>query len=217
VNAYPDGAHLYWQFIPNGFDKPTAYAHVVIHVPGHAVTTRRPNAPCNPDATAGGSAPVPTTPLLPGQLRAWGHGPLQGAVSIPTVQSVVLDIADLKPFQFVEGSVLFPVDAVPLEAFTPSGSGPDVQAGPVTGERGAGPGSAVGGSGKRDQTTAPHDRSRVEGCALAFPVLLAAMLIVAARRDRVPGVPALLPEPPEDIHPVDLAALWCAYHHSLTR
>ena len=43
-------------------------------------------------------------------------------------------------------------------------------------------------------------------------MFLLALVVVARRRDRVPSVPATLQEPPEAIHPVDLAVLWGAWH-----
>jgi hypothetical protein len=46
----------------------------------------------------------------------------------------------------------------------------------------------------------------------AFSFLVA----LARARDRVAGLPRTLQEPPEDIHPVELALLWSAYRHHLS-
>src|SRR5207244_1312933 len=97
----------------------------------------RPATPCSvPDQADPQSAPpedraVPTSPLRAGDVRAWGHGPLQGEVTEPDPDTVVLDVRDLRANTFVEGSVLFPRDVVPLEGSTAPSYGPDVSAGLV--------------------------------------------------------------------------------------
>ena len=216
VNVYPDGAHLFWQFVPLGFDKPTDRVHVTIHLPGRAQgETARPDAPCTPEHRARPGQSVPTTPLAPQDVRAWGHGPLQGNVSIPNPQTVVLDARDLAPNRFVVGSVLFPIDAVPLQAFTASGNGPDDAAGPVSSA------AEVADQEARLSAQANAVRTRTHVVwvlwvvlLIVFAILLPVLVIVARRRDRVPGVPRILQEPPEAIHPVDLAVLWNSWHHS---
>jgi len=213
VNAYPDGAHLYWQFIPNDVDKPTDHAVITIHLPGHFAKIHRPAAPCMPQSSSGRPpAHQDQTPLSPGQTRAWGHGPLQGNVRILDPQTVRLTVDDVAANQFVEGSVLFPKNAVPYEGLTPVGIGPDLSAVHSAAE--------VLHQEERLAAEANAKRVRVHAVdvgwrvvAIAFPVLLIVLLVIAYRRDRVPGVPRLLQEPPEDIHPVDLAVLWGTYAH----
>jgi hypothetical protein len=51
---------------------------------------------------------------------------------------------------------------------------------------------------------------------LAVPVVFGLLLAVARARDRVSLIPRILSEPPEDLHPVDLALLWSAYRHHLS-
>ena len=46
---------------------------------------------------------------------------------------------------------------------------------------------------------------------IALPVVFGLLVLLASLRDRVVGVPTELTEPPEDLHPVDLAILWSAY------
>src|SRR3954451_3165926 len=55
-----------------------------------------------------------TRPLKPGEVRAWGHGPFNGNVSIPSPNTVVYTVRDLEPGVFVEGSIVFPPESVPL-------------------------------------------------------------------------------------------------------
>jgi len=138
---------------------------------------------------------------------------LQGDLSIPHPQTVVLDVRHLKPFQFVEASILFPAAAVPLEGPTGPGYGPDPEHPRVD--------SAAEVLDQEirlaDHANAVRRRLRVfevlwRTVAILFPVVLAALVVFARRRDRVPGIPRDSQEPPETIHPVDLAVLWGAWH-----
>jgi uncharacterized membrane protein YgcG len=216
VDTFADGAHLAWQFIPDGFDRPTAFARVVVHLPGHG--TERPRA-ADPCELAAGAPPVAPTerPLLPGEARAWGHGPLQGTVRIPDPQTVVLEVRDLPPNRFVEAGVLFPADAVPFDGLSATGDGPDPAAGQVSSAAG------VLAQERRLAGEANAVRRRVgffdalwRWARVGYPVALLALLGIGVLRERVPGVPRHLQEPPEDLHPVDLAVLWGSYRHTPT-
>lgn len=48
------------------------------------------------------------------EIKAWGHGPLQGNVSIADAETVIFEIDDLSPQTFVEGRVVFPPRLVSL-------------------------------------------------------------------------------------------------------
>lgn len=65
-------------------------------------------------------------------------------------------------------------------------------------------------------TTLQAERLRLLFLALGLPVVFALLLLAARRRDRVPGTPLLLTEPPEDLHPLDLAILWSAYRKHIS-
>jgi Predicted membrane protein (DUF2207) len=65
-------------------------------------------------------------------------------------------------------------------------------------------------------TTLQGERLRLVLLALGLPVVFALLLLAARRRDHVPGTPSLLTEPPEDLHPVDLAILWSAYRKHIS-
>jgi uncharacterized membrane protein YgcG len=214
VNAYSDGAHLYWQFVPDEIDKPTDYTRITIHLPPHFEPTSRPPGACGIGAVPARRL-VAAAPLEPRETRAWGHGPLEGNVTIPSPQTVVLKVRDLAPFTFVEGSVVFPLDAVPLEPLTSAGVGPDPDDPTVT--------SAAEVLHQEDELAADANSRRRRAhlvhwlwraLAIAFPVLLIGIVIASRMRDRVPGVPRLLQEPPEEIHPVDLALLWGSFTSS---
>ncbi len=197
VDAYDDAAHLYWQFVGTGWDKETDLLRVTTHLPEAA----RGGVDRPTTCPAGvGLEGLRTRPLRDGETLAWGHGPLAGDVRIPDPQTVVLTVRDLQPFTFVEGSILFPVEAVPLAP---------IEAGP-------GRAGVLAEEGRlAEEANALRRRHRLETglvwvLLFAVPLFAAAMVVVASRRDRVPGVPRYLQEPPEDIHPVDLAMLWSA-------
>jgi uncharacterized membrane protein len=214
VNVYPDGAQLYWQFIPEDVDQPTDHAVITVHLPGRFAKIHRPSPPCTPAAKPIRHPTQAATPLGPGDLRAWGHGPLQGIVKILDPQTMRLSVDHLAAYRFVEASLLFPKTVVPYEGLTLAGIGPDLTT--VHSAR------EVLLQEERLAAQANATRRRVHAIdlawmvgAIAFPVLLIALLMVACRRDRVPGVPRLLRDPPEDLHPVDLAVLWASYSHEI--
>ena len=201
VDVYQDTAHLLWQFVGRTWEKETDFLRVRIHLPPAARKTPRP----------GGACPQPsgeikeTRPLGEGEIRAWGHGPLAGEVRIPDSQTVELIVRDLKPTAFVEGSIVFPNQSVP---FAPLETGESLE-------------SILAEERRLVEETNDlrlrHDRETAFTWVLffLFPAFLITMLILARRRDRVPDVPRHLEEPPEDIHPVELAVLWSTSRGSL--
>jgi uncharacterized membrane protein YgcG len=154
----------------------------------------------------GGNEPVrlKTRPLRPGEVRAWGHGPYNGNVSIPSPNTVVLTVRDLEPGVFVEGSIVFPPEAVPL---APQQKVDRLQ-GIIAHEREL----ASEANARRHLHDVEATATRV---LFVLVPLLMLLLVVASRiRDREPNVPKILrepPEPPEVMHPVDLAAIWGSY------
>jgi uncharacterized membrane protein len=207
VDVYEDTSHLLWQFVGTGWPEPTERVHVKLHVPGRATgdVPARPSEVCKP---------VPVTdlphieaqPLATGEVRAWGHGPLGGEVRIPDPQTVTFDVQDLPPRTFVEGSVLFSPDSVPLAFQRPETKRANILAEEAELAREA--------NALRRQ----FHRNRGTSTVLAFiiPLLMAALVVIAYRRDRVPDVPRHLQEPPEGLHPVELAYLWSAYRGRLS-
>jgi hypothetical protein len=197
VDAYRDAAHLLWQFVGTGWDKETDLLRVTVHLPEAARGGANRPASCPAPVDAAG---LRTRPLRDGETLAWGHGPLAGVVRIPDPRTVEFTVPDLRPFTFVEGSILFPVQAVPLAPIEP------------------GPGRAgvLAEEGRlTDEANALRRQHRLETglvwvLLVLVPVFAAAMVILARRRDRIRGVPRYLEEPPEDTHPVDLAMLWSA-------
>jgi uncharacterized membrane protein YgcG len=203
VDVYQDAAHLLWQFVGSGHDQETAFLRVTVHLPEAARgNVPRPEGAC-PAATGGGD--FRTRPLREGETRAWGHGPLAGEVRVVDPQTVQFTVRDLEPFTFVEGSVLFPNRAVP---FAPIEGGPAAVRIAAAERRLAEEANAL--RRQHDLETA-----LVWVLLVAVPLFCLAMVLLARRRDRVAGVPRVLQEPPEDLHPVDLAMLWSAYRGHL--
>jgi uncharacterized membrane protein YgcG len=156
---------------------------------------------------------VPTTPLTSEDARAWAHGPLEGTLDRPDAQTIVLEVRDLRPYTFVEGSTVFPSDAVPLEPLTTSAL--DAAGNEV---------STAAQAVQDEVRLADHANSKRrflrvadalwKNLALWFVVGLGLLILVARYRDRVPGIPQTLQDPPEKVHPVDLAVLWGSWHHT---
>jgi uncharacterized membrane protein len=203
VDVYRDTAHLLWQFVGTGHDRVTDLVRVRLHLPEAAKgAVPRPSGPC---PTTADPAPVRTRPLRVGEVRAWGHGPLAGRVRILDPQTVELVVRDLPPFRFVEGSVLFSNAVVP---FAPIEGGPAF--GRILSEERR---LAADADALRRQHRV--ESVLVEVLMLLVPLFFLSMVVLARRRDRVLGVPRFLQEPPEGIHPVDLAMLWSAYRGRL--
>lgn len=202
VDVWQDTAHLYWQFIGTGWDKPTQHAVVTVHLPGHV--DREPQRPfsCEPDLTA---APLSTDPLEPREVRAFGHGPLNGEVTFVDPQTIRYEVRDVPPLSFVEGSILLPTDAVALGPMRPENKLPEILARERVWAEEA------------NAVRARHEAERrwVWILLVAVPVVCLLFIVMAALRDRVPGVPAILEQPPED-DPVQAALLWSAWRGQLS-
>jgi uncharacterized membrane protein len=199
VDVYRDGAHLLWQFIGRGWTEETRFARVTVHVPDPARQNVRRAATCPANADLGDPA---TRSLRSGEVRAWGHGPLNGTVRLPEPGRVVLTVRDLQSGQFVEGSILMPSASVPTAAAIPGGPG----AGEVLSEE-------MALAEEANALRRRHDIETALVWALFFlvPAAMAAVVVWARRRDRVPDVPRHLQEPPGEAHPAKLALLWSAY------
>lgn len=198
VDAYVDTAHLYWQFIGTGWDQPTQHAVVTVHLPGAAdEPLQRPEA-CDPDQAPGLGAG--STPLERGDVRAFGHGPLNGEVTFADPQTIRYEVRDVPEYSYVEGSILFPVATVP---FSPQ----------IREERR----DAILDQERVWAEEANALRSRHEAerrwvlyLLAGVPVMLALFIYMARIRDRVHEVPPILEQPPED-DPVQAALLWSAW------
>ena len=203
VDVYSDTAHLYWQFIGTGWDQPTEHADITVRLPG-----RQGGEPgirqqeCEEDRTI---LDLGQTPLERGDVRVFGHGPLNGQVTFVDPQTIRYEVSDVPPLSYVEGSILFPTDAVPTAV--------------AAGE----PGLQQILDRERvwaEQANALRDRHETERrwvlyLLVGVPVALALLVLLARYRDRVPGVPKLLEEPPEE-DPVEAAVLWSAWEGRLS-
>jgi uncharacterized membrane protein YgcG len=209
VQAYRDAAHLLWQFVGTGWDVPTDHVSVRVHLP--EATTKPLQRP--PACTqAGDTGPYPGRPLHPGETRAWGHGPLGGEVRIPDPHTVELEVTDVPPYTFVEGSILFPPRAVPTAALIPV----DMRASILATEWAlAEQANAARRQFLQDQEEREAWRNRAWVLVGAVPLIYLLLVVIARLRDRFPGVPRLLTEPPEDIRPMKLVQLWGAYRGAI--
>lgn len=105
VMAWPDTAELYWQFIGSEWEEDAENVYLDVTFAGAAQGA--------PAATGGADA----------NLRAWGHGPLDGEVSLdaaePGDSHVTLEAPMVRAGQFAEVRATFPIDWVP--GLAPSG------------------------------------------------------------------------------------------------
>ena len=117
-------------------------------------------------------------------------------------------VHDVPPATFMKGSILFPPEAVPAS----------VQDGHPNQGRDRDRGGPARGASERPGELATRPTRGRSGTLLALvPVLMGALVLIARRRDRVPGVPDVLEEPTET-DSVEEALLWSAWrgHLSLT-
>ena len=202
VDVYSDTAHLYWQFIGTGWDQPTQHAVITVHLPGHQGGDAPRQQACEDQNTI---LDLGQTPLERSKVRAFGHGPLNGQVTFVDPQTIRYDVSDVPPFSYVEGSILFPADAVP----TAVANGQPGLERILDQERiWAEEANALR---ERHET----ERSWVLYLLIGVPVALALLVLLARYRDRVPGVPEILEQPPED-DPVQGAVLWSAWQGHLS-
>jgi uncharacterized membrane protein len=171
VAVYDDTAELYWKFIGTGWDRPSEEVRIAVRLPGN---------------------------LRASQVRAWGHGPLQGDVR-PVDGGAVLTVRNLPPSTMVEGRILFPREVVPYARLRRSGAAlPRILA-----EEGV--------------WAAQANRARLVQQALfrlipALPVLVVGLwvfLYVRYGREPHPTPPqGYYRELPADYSPAELGALW---------
>jgi uncharacterized membrane protein YgcG len=198
--AFEDTAHLYWQFIGTGWEKSTVHAVITVHLPDRYTTEAARPATCDPDDRPELPPGTTGTPLAHGDVRAFGHGPLNGNVTFEDPSTVVYDVHDVPPASFVEASILFPTDAIPLAPQRPG-----ARRGEILGQERV---WAAQANALRER----HDAQRrwVLILLVAVPLALALLVWIAKLRDRVADVPDLLEQPPED-DSVAAALLWSAW------
>jgi uncharacterized membrane protein YgcG len=205
VDVWEDTAHLLWQFVGTGWTVPTEHVAIRVHIPEAARQELGRPLVCE---GAGDTRGYAGRPLRPGDTRAWGHGPLNGEVWIVDPQTVMLEVTDLPASTFVEGSILFPPDAVPRAAQVPA----PMRATVLAQER------VLAELANDQRRTFREEERRRQGwerigwiTAGVLPLVFLLLVVSARLRDRTPGVPRLIPDPPEDIHPMELVQLWGAY------
>jgi uncharacterized membrane protein len=81
VRVHRDVAELYWKAVGDQWDVGADRVRITVFLP---------------EETA------------PGDVRAWGHGPLQGTVNIRSDGSAVWEVAEVPPRRFVEVRLVFP-------------------------------------------------------------------------------------------------------------
>src|SRR5918994_6669030 len=223
VRTYRDAAHLLWRFVGR-WGVPTDLVEVTIHLPEAARRVGLRPRTCPASATTASS---PTRPLRDGEIRAWGHGPLDGVGAIPAPDTVTLTVRGLRGDQYVEGSVLAPPEIVPTQraADRPAYDRILRVERRLADRANEARDRAEARAARRperheaerlaalEQARRERDAANRSSWIAAIGALLAgaALVLLARRRDRVPGLPTIVREPPETVHPVSLAIWWHAY------
>jgi uncharacterized membrane protein YgcG len=202
VDVYEDTAHLYWQFIGAGWDQPTQHAVVTVHLPGTIDEPIHRPETCDPDLESGTDTGAP---LERGDVRAFAHGPLNGQITFLDPQTIRFDVRDVPPLSFVEGSILFPLEAVPL---APSQPGERLE--PILAQERAWVAEA-NALRSRHET----ERDWVLYLLIGVPIACGLFVLLAKLRDRVPDAPSILEQPPEE-DSVGGALLWSAWRGHLS-
>ncbi|HVM12159.1 MAG TPA: DUF2207 domain-containing protein, partial [Actinomycetota bacterium] len=199
VEVFGDAAHLLWQFVGRGWEKPTDRVLVTLRVPGRATEIpERPLLPCRLATDPPPDRRLETVPLARGDVRAWGHGPYSGEVAFVDPQTVTFEVRDLRPATFVEGSVLMPPEVVPL-AYQLSLPARDR----ILREE-----AGLAAEANRLRARSARARTTAVALLLLLPLLVLGLVALSRRRDRVAGVPPYLEEPPDETHPAELAHAW---------
>lgn len=91
IDVYTDVAELYWKFIPEGWSIDTSNATLSVALPSPTGSTVEPGE----------------------TVRAWGHGSLDGDVSIGADGSVRYTVPKVEDGTFAEARIVFPTSWVP--------------------------------------------------------------------------------------------------------
>lgn len=204
VQVFSDVAQFFWQFVGTGWDVPTEQVHVNVGLPyaPASVGIRQPKK-CDPDhrVYSGMDPTAPTDfPMSENVYRAWGHGPLNGSISKPSPGEVAFDVSNLPANSYVEGRIIFPSYFVSSAGKIDQVKYPEI----VEIERRL--------AADANALRAKHDEQRqnVNLLLIGVPVALVLLVLLSRTRDRVPGVPRILTEPPEP-DSVEAAFVWAQF------
>jgi hypothetical protein len=195
VRVYTNFAHLYWQFVGTA-DAGTDHVRVTVHLPGVATgNLKRASQDC-PPPPAEAPESVPSRPLKRSEVGARAFSDAQGTFDIPDPQTVIFDVRGLGADEFVEGSINFPAQAVPLAFQVDRAISEDDFI------REARPGISW--------FDFPHNRVKLTLWVLfGLPIFWLLIVVITRVKDRI-AVPDDVTQPPEMADPVDIAVLWGA-------
>ena len=90
VTLYNDTAEFYWKFFDESNTSPIGHIKIEIELPSSAVAE-----------------------LSPEELKVFGHGPLDGKVSIQDDGKIIYEVFGLSSREMVEARILFPASMIP--------------------------------------------------------------------------------------------------------
>ena len=103
VQAYEDVAEVYWKYVPEGWAVDSRNVSVTVELPLPADVAA---AADDASGSAEGGAPRAGA----GDVRAWGHGPLDGVVTVRADGAVTYAVPLVRAGQYAEARVVFPVE-----------------------------------------------------------------------------------------------------------
>lgn len=105
VQAYEDVAEVYWKYVPEGWAVDSRNVNMTVELPLPADAAV--SAPANDSGNwAEGESPRAGA----GEVRAWGHGPLDGTVTVRADGTVTYEVPLVRAGQYAEARVVFPVE-----------------------------------------------------------------------------------------------------------
>ena len=182
ARRWADAGELTWQLIGRGWDVPMAHVSAVVVLPDRA------NA---------------------GEVRAWGHGPLNGVVRRRPDGAVVLSVDDLPPATFVEAHLLFPSQALKDAPLTDM----DILPSRLAAEAQLAAAANEARERARSEVQAEHRRDviawAVSGAATGAALVVWCVLFFSGGREYRPRARVkYLREVPEGLSPALVGALW---------
>ena len=175
AKRWADTSELYWQAISSGWEVGAETARVQVRLPSG---------------------------ITKDEVKAFGHGPLTGDVTVAEDGTVGLAVEDLAPGTFVEARVLFPQAALPQATPRSEARRDEI----LTEELDA----AAEADARRRQARVQVAFARVLGYGLPLAALgLAVWLFRKYGRDYKPSfIGEYFREDPADLHPAVVGVLW---------
>ncbi|MDY4040788.1 MAG: DUF2207 domain-containing protein [Collinsella sp.] len=184
VMSWADTAELYWKFVGDGWDEPSENVTLTVTFAG-----------------AASSGVAARTGSDDANLRAWGHGPLTGDVTLDAgTNTVTYTAPEVSPGSFAEARIAFPVSWVP--GLSASGESRLSQ---ILSEERAWADEA-NAQRERARSIAGASRAIAIGAPVAFLAAVIALKRIRGRKNKAAFDETYLRDAPSNDHPAVIAA-----------